>query len=216
MIRTEREYQESSRRLKEALEAASRQRQGLVDRGMTPDDVEIVMEPVLSFLSQVRDEVSAYERTLRGELAPAASISDLRRLLISLRIASGLTQRELAHRLGTSESQVSKDERNDYYGVTLERAERTLEVLLDAFDGVFVASVSKKGALRPFSLIHARAFPEVKEESASGTVGALSSRPLEGGYRFSRTVRSPEAEVEGHSAMVEAYNEEREPAAVAV
>jgi transcriptional regulator with XRE-family HTH domain len=50
-------------------------------------------------------------------------------LLISLRIAQGMTQRELARRLGVHESQISRDERNEYFGVTLERAMKVLEAL---------------------------------------------------------------------------------------
>jgi transcriptional regulator with XRE-family HTH domain len=51
------------------------------------------------------------------------------RLLIATRIAQGLTQRELAERLGVSESLVSRDERNEYHGITVERAQRILDAL---------------------------------------------------------------------------------------
>ena len=47
----------------------------------------------------------------------------------SLRIAKGISQRELASRLGVHESQVSRDERNEYHGITLDRANRILEAL---------------------------------------------------------------------------------------
>ena len=43
-------------------------------------------------------------------------------MLIALWIAKGLTQRELAERLEVSEMQVSRDERNEYYGVTRAKA----------------------------------------------------------------------------------------------
>ena len=45
------------------------------------------------------------------------------------RIALGLTQQELAERLKVSAAQVSCDERNDYHGITVERAQRILEAL---------------------------------------------------------------------------------------
>jgi len=48
---------------------------------------------------------------------------------VALRIALGLTQRELAERLGVHESQVSRDERNEYHAVTVERASRILDAL---------------------------------------------------------------------------------------
>jgi len=53
----------------------------------------------------------------------------LGRLLIGARIYRGLSQRELASRLGVHESQVSRDERNEYGSITVERASRILEAL---------------------------------------------------------------------------------------
>jgi transcriptional regulator with XRE-family HTH domain len=49
--------------------------------------------------------------------------------LISLRIAQGISQRELAKRLNVHESQISRDERNEYFGITLERAIKILDAL---------------------------------------------------------------------------------------
>ena len=50
-------------------------------------------------------------------------------MLISIRIAQGMSQRELARRLNVHESQVSRDERNEYLGITLERAVKVLDAL---------------------------------------------------------------------------------------
>jgi transcriptional regulator with XRE-family HTH domain len=50
-------------------------------------------------------------------------------LLIALRIAAGMTQRQLADRLDVSEAQVSRDERNEYHGITVERAQRIIDAL---------------------------------------------------------------------------------------
>ena len=50
-------------------------------------------------------------------------------MLIALRIYKGLTQRQLAERLGVSEAAVSRDECNEYHGITLERAQRVLDAL---------------------------------------------------------------------------------------
>jgi transcriptional regulator with XRE-family HTH domain len=38
-------------------------------------------------------------------------------------------QRDLARRLGVHETQVSSDERNEYFGITLERAAKILDAL---------------------------------------------------------------------------------------
>jgi transcriptional regulator with XRE-family HTH domain len=50
-------------------------------------------------------------------------------LLIALRIANGLSQKEVAPRLGVSEAQVSHDERNEYHGITVDRAQRVLDAM---------------------------------------------------------------------------------------
>jgi transcriptional regulator with XRE-family HTH domain len=43
--------------------------------------------------------------------------------------AGGLTKRELADRLGVSEAVVCRDERNEYHGITVERAQHTKDAL---------------------------------------------------------------------------------------
>ena len=57
------------------------------------------------------------------------NLRGLGHLLISLRIAQGISQRELAKRLDVHESQVSRDERNEYFGNTLERAIKISDAL---------------------------------------------------------------------------------------
>src|SRR2546421_111291 len=46
---------------------------------------------------------------------------------VSHALAQGLTQRELAERLGISESLVFRDERNEYHDITVERAQRIMD-----------------------------------------------------------------------------------------
>ena len=82
-----------------------------------------------SFHLQFSEEVESYERLKRGEFDDLENFRGLGQLLISLRIAQGLSQRELAKRLGVHESQVSRDERNEYFGMTLERAMKVLDAL---------------------------------------------------------------------------------------
>jgi len=51
------------------------------------------------------------------------------RILIGLRIYRNMSQKALADLLGVSEAQVSRDERNEYHGITLEKAQRIINVL---------------------------------------------------------------------------------------
>jgi transcriptional regulator with XRE-family HTH domain len=84
---------------------------------------------MLSFHAQLEEEVEWYERVRRREFTISHDVRNIGRTLIALRIANGLSQRELAEKLGVSEAQVSRDERNEYHGITIERAQRVLEAM---------------------------------------------------------------------------------------
>lgn len=87
------------------------------------------MDPMESVHLQLEEEVESYERLKRGEFEALENLHGFGHLLISVRIAQGISQRELAKRRNVHESQVSRDERNEYFGVTLERAAKILDVL---------------------------------------------------------------------------------------
>jgi hypothetical protein len=129
MIRNEAEYQEASKRLDEETQRLEQHRARLKEAGLDDDEIKRVIDPLASFHLQLREEVDAYERLKRGEFQELDNLRGLGHLLITSRIAQGLTQRELARRLGVHETQVSRDERNEYFGITLERAAKILDAL---------------------------------------------------------------------------------------
>lgn len=129
MIRTESEYQRALKRLAEGKEQLDAQRAQLREAGLEGDELERAMHPLLSFRAQLKEEVEAYESMKRGDLGTLASLESVGRWLIGARIARGWSQKELAQRLKISEAQVSRDERNEYHGITVDRAQRTLEVM---------------------------------------------------------------------------------------
>src|SRR5271163_3654324 len=129
MIRNEAEYQEACARLSEERSRYENHEQNLRATGMTEDEIKRLIDPLRSFHLQLAEEVESYERLKRREFNEIENLRGIGHLLISLRIALGLTQRELAKRLKVHESQVSRDERNEYYGITLERAEKILNIL---------------------------------------------------------------------------------------
>jgi len=94
-----------------------------------PAEVERAMGPALSFHAGLVEEVAWYERVCRRDFETIHSLSAIGRLLIAARIANGLTQQDLAQRLGVSSAQVSRDERNEYHGITVERAQLILDHL---------------------------------------------------------------------------------------
>lgn len=145
MIRSEAEYQEALRRLEQDRTVAAAQRDALVASGLSPDEVEHAMEPLRAFQAQLEDEVAWYEDVRRRSFPAIRRLTQIGRLLIALRLANGLTQRELAERLGVSEAVVSRDERNEYHGITVERAQR----ILDALNATVVTQVEEIASSPP-------------------------------------------------------------------
>jgi transcriptional regulator with XRE-family HTH domain len=93
------------------------------------EEIKRVIDPMESFHLQLKEEVESYERLKRGGFEELENFRGFGHLLISLRIAKGMSQRELAKRLAVHESQVSRDERHEYFGITLERAVKILDAL---------------------------------------------------------------------------------------
>lgn len=129
MIRTESEYQKALQQLEQDQAFIKTQRKHLEELGLTGETLERALHPSMSFHEQLKEEVEAYENIKRGDLGTLRSLNSLGRWLIGARIAKGWSQKELAHHLGTSEAQVSRDERNEYHGIKVGRAQSILEVM---------------------------------------------------------------------------------------
>jgi DNA-binding XRE family transcriptional regulator len=133
MIRTESEYRKALEQLRQDTEHIQRQHKHLQSIGIVGEQLERAMQPALSFHEQLKEEVETYEQMRRGELGTLTSLMNIGRWLIGVRIAKGLSQKELAELLDVSEAQVSRDERNEYHGVTVERAQYILQTMGVAF-----------------------------------------------------------------------------------
>ena len=156
MIRNENEYREAVRRLNEEQERLAEHRRRLEEMGLAAAEVKRALDPLRSFHEQLAEEVASYERLKRGEMGELLNLHGLGTTLVALRIALGLTQRELAERLGVHESQVSRDERNEYNAVTVDRASRILDAL-----GVELRSLFEQ------PLIKRRLDPNTQADSSS-------------------------------------------------
>jgi DNA-binding Xre family transcriptional regulator len=143
VIRSESEYQEAIDRLKQDREHLRTEEERLRSIGLTRDEIKRALDPMQSFRAQLDEEVASYERLRRGQFDELLNFNGLGRMLVALRVYAGVSQRDLAERLGVHESQVSRDERNEYHGVTVERANRVLEAL-----GVELCTLVKRAPLQ--------------------------------------------------------------------
>ena len=129
MIRSEKEYREAVERLRKDEEVLALQKEKLEGLGLSEEEVGRALEPMLSFRAQLEEEIEWYERVRRRDFGVIRDLSSVGTLLIAMMIANGLSQRELADKLGVSEAQVSRDERNEYHGITVDRAQRVLDAM---------------------------------------------------------------------------------------
>jgi transcriptional regulator with XRE-family HTH domain len=129
MIRTQTEYKEMRKRIEQAQARLVEVKKELRKEGLSEDEINRVLAPGCVFLKQDEQEVARYELMKHGDLTMFGKLRELGLLLVGARIARGWHQSRLAEKLDVNQSQVSRDERNDYRGVTLERACQILEAL---------------------------------------------------------------------------------------
>ncbi|HAF08691.1 MAG TPA: hypothetical protein DCK98_01220 [Chloroflexi bacterium] len=129
MIKNDRQYRITKAqvdRFNEALHAAQTR-----PSTQHPLLVRAEQDALRSQADDLRRQLAEYDRLRSGRevVLTGSSIEDLPRLLVSARIARGLTQRELAERLGLQEQQIQKYEATDYAGASLARIQEVIEAL---------------------------------------------------------------------------------------
>ena len=129
MIRTDAEHAAAVSELQQQARRIDEYQATLMRKGLVADEIKRALDPLRSFHTELADEIKAYERLRSGQFEDTRNLHGLGRVLVALRIARGLSQRELAARLDVHESQVSRDERHEYHGITVERASRILDAL---------------------------------------------------------------------------------------
>jgi ribosome-binding protein aMBF1 (putative translation factor) len=127
MIRNERQYRitlAQADKFARALDVVQDQSVGNPLRKLEDDALR-------SQLDELREELQAYERLRSGRRRTIAvgSFEELPQALIQARIAAGLSQKELAQRLGLKEQQIQRYESSDYATASLARIRKVFEVL---------------------------------------------------------------------------------------
>jgi len=84
-----------------------------------------------SQIEELRDQLAEYDALRGGQVRELElrSLTELPDALIRARIAAGLSQKELARRLGVKEQQIQRYEATRYAGATLERVQAVADAL---------------------------------------------------------------------------------------
>ena len=132
MIRNERQYKITKQQLLKL-------KQGLKDFNLKEVEQRVSsktlaaaeLNALKSEITILSDQLREYELLRSGEITQfkASNLGDLPRILIRARIAKGLTQRELAERVGLKEQQIQRYESEEYAKASLQRLQIIAEAL---------------------------------------------------------------------------------------
>ena len=132
MIKNERQYKitrAQANRFSQALREL--EREVAESSGIHPLLLKARKEAIQSQLADLEDDLREYEALRAGdfEFDKLKTVVGLPRLLIGARIAAGLSQRDLANRLGLKEQQIQRYEASDYESASLTRIRNVVAAL---------------------------------------------------------------------------------------
>jgi ribosome-binding protein aMBF1 (putative translation factor) len=131
MIKNEKQYRitkAQARRFEEALaELAPQERPA----NIAPRLWQAQRDAAESQLRDLQAEIDAYERLHLGKSKELVleAVEDLPKTLIRARIAAGMTQEGLAHRLGVKTQQVQRYEATEYESASFARIRKVVQAL---------------------------------------------------------------------------------------
>ena len=121
MIQNERQYKMTHTKLREFEQELA---------AINPQDPNLHPRQILGWtnslnltIRQLKQEISEYEQLKSGSRSTFIlnSLSDLPTVLIEARIAAGLTQKDLAEKIGIQEQQIQRYEANHYSSTSFDR-----------------------------------------------------------------------------------------------
>lgn len=128
-MKTEKEYELAKKQLEKLTELYDTQLKDLKKKGLSDKEAKSSLSSSWTYAMQCKEEVELYEKLKNGELPAMEHFSSKGKYFVAARIAKGMTQRELAEKLGVKESAVSRDERNEYHGMSVQKMDKLAEAL---------------------------------------------------------------------------------------
>lgn len=129
MIQTPQEYASAKALVQQMLRTTEENIKRYSTESFTSEQVTTLVEPEIAWRMGIEDEIKVYEDAKNGILGSLENLEFLGRYLINLRISKGMSQAQLAEKLNSTEQVVSKNERNEYHGSTIQYANQVLVAL---------------------------------------------------------------------------------------
>jgi len=126
MIRTQRQYAITGARLEE-MERGLREYEKRGGRDLEPGMRQLTIDSMRALCEEWREDLAAYDALRQWQGSREFTLHRFEELpdtLVRARIAAGLTQRQLAERLGLKPQQIQRYEATSYRGVAWDTAAR--------------------------------------------------------------------------------------------
>jgi ribosome-binding protein aMBF1 (putative translation factor) len=149
MIKNERQYRITKAQAIKLAEALERVARASGDAALVhPRLLQAQADALRSQLADLQTQLEAYD-ALRSQQQTAFSVEsfeDFPRVLIQARIAAGMSQRELAERLGLKEQQIQRYEATEYTSASWSRVSEVIRALGLTVREEMVVSAPQQGA----------------------------------------------------------------------
>jgi ribosome-binding protein aMBF1 (putative translation factor) len=128
MIKNERQYRITKAQAEKFARSLS---EAPKRTGRNPMLKRLETDALRSQYEELRQELAEYDELQSGtrKVISVASFDELPAGLVKARIAAGLSQRELAARLGLKEQQIQRYESTDYQSASLSRLQKVVKAL---------------------------------------------------------------------------------------
>ncbi|HYX25150.1 MAG TPA: helix-turn-helix transcriptional regulator [Thermoanaerobaculia bacterium] len=143
MIKNEREYRITKAQADKFERALSQLVTSAAATGLHPVIQKAQRDALQSQWDELQEQIAEYESLRSGQQAVISldSLEELPQALIQARIAAGLTQRELAERMGLKEQQIQRYEATEYASADLARVNEVARALgLRVREDVFLSN----------------------------------------------------------------------------
>lgn len=129
MIQNERQYKITQTKLRDLK--LDRATLDLPDFDLHPRLILARKNSLNILIGELEQEIAEYDRLKSGQINkwPIESLQDLLNVMIKARIAVGMTQKELAEKIGVQEQQIQRYEANNYRAVGFERLQEVMSAL---------------------------------------------------------------------------------------
>jgi ribosome-binding protein aMBF1 (putative translation factor) len=125
MIQNQLQYKVTKSRLKEFTQALAT----LSQEKLPKKALEVRRRALESMIEELESDIATFETHQNSDIPDLSILEDLPKTLVRARIAAGLTQAELAQRLGMKAQQVQRYEASQYASASLERLQEVARAI---------------------------------------------------------------------------------------